>query len=235
MYSFTQYIIMSLPIRVRRRIIVLGSILVVLVGIVLATLWVLDAPAYRVATPEAALVDEQDRPIDPPGISEGRYLYGSQDSDVVIHVWTDYECPYCRKFDETLLLVERVYSEDQLGIAIHAFPLNEIHPMALRAAAFANCAGDQGQFREAHLAMFKGVMASSFDRIEGELGLKPVIMDYCVAAETQRIITRKEKMSGVISGTPSWQIMGSSNTPVWKSGYVGLVELSALVEDALTS
>src|SRR5436190_15397382 len=65
----------------------------------------------------------------------------------------DYECPYSRRaFRE----IERVESRfgDGVRFAFRHFPLTEIHPHALAAAAAAEAAALEGRFWEMHALLF---------------------------------------------------------------------------------
>jgi len=71
----------------------------------------------------------------------------------LILVYGDYECPYSR---QAFRQIERV--EDELGgdvrFAFRHFPLTEIHPHALAAAAAAEAAALQGRFWDMHELLF---------------------------------------------------------------------------------
>ncbi len=72
-------------------------------------------------------------------------------------VYSDFECPYCRRFArETLpLLQERYVKGGDLLIAFRHLPLERIHRFAFAASAAAVCAGDAGLFWEMHDLLFK--------------------------------------------------------------------------------
>ena len=65
----------------------------------------------------------------------------------------DYECPYSRR---ALREIERVESRlgDAVRFAFRHFPLTDIHPHALGAAAAAEAAHRQGRFWEMHALLF---------------------------------------------------------------------------------
>ncbi len=66
---------------------------------------------------------------------------GSPQAPVLIVGFDDLECPYCAKMHAQLFpaLLERY--KDQVRIVYRDFPLDEIHPWAMRAAVNVNCVG----------------------------------------------------------------------------------------------
>jgi protein-disulfide isomerase len=71
----------------------------------------------------------------------------------VILEYGDYECPYSRRaYREIQRLEKRL--EGQLRVAFRHFPLTEIHPHALAAAAAAEAAAIQGRFWVMHDSLF---------------------------------------------------------------------------------
>ncbi|NOZ82663.1 MAG: thioredoxin domain-containing protein, partial [Euryarchaeota archaeon] len=80
---------------------------------------------------------------------------GPEDAPVVMIEFSDYQCPYCRKFwNETLrALLERY--EGKIRYVYRDLPIEAIHPYALKAAEAANCAGEQGKYFEYHDVLFE--------------------------------------------------------------------------------
>jgi protein-disulfide isomerase len=126
----------------------------------------------------------------------------------------DYECPYSRQaFRE----IERV--EQRLGggvrFAFRHFPLVEIHPHALSAAAAAEAAALQGRFWDMHDLLFHRQRALADDDLRGygtrlELDLARFEQDRFSPDVLQRV--RRDVESGIASrevrGTPTLFIDG---------------------------
>jgi len=140
----------------------------------------------------------------------------------------DYECPYSRRaFRE----IERV--EGQLGegvrFAFRHFPLTEIHPRALAAAAAAEAASLQGQFWTMHELLFhrqKALEDDDLRRYAAELALDGdrFDRDRGGSAVLERIGRDVESgtASGEVRGTPTLFVDGV----VHRGGY----DAAALVE-----
>ncbi|MDY6781373.1 MAG: DsbA family protein [Cyanobacteriota bacterium] len=90
---------------------------------------------------------------DPPSVIGQSPTKGSSDRDLVLLIFSDFQCPYCARVDETLEKFMKQYG-DRVTLAYKHLPLAEIHPQALPAAFSAWAAGQQGKFWEFHDALF---------------------------------------------------------------------------------
>ena len=78
---------------------------------------------------------------------------GSKDAPVTIVEFSDFQCPYCRRVQPTLLTLLEKYP-GQISLVYKDLPLRQIHPEAQKAAEAARCAGEQGKFWEYHDKLF---------------------------------------------------------------------------------
>lgn len=78
---------------------------------------------------------------------------GAPAAPIVIIVFSDYQCPFCRAFDES---VGRLVRENpgRVAAVFRNYPLEGIHPFAYRAALRAECAQEQGKFAAMHELLF---------------------------------------------------------------------------------
>ena len=81
---------------------------------------------------------------------------GSQDAPVIILEFSDFQCPYCRAFAQAELprLREGVIRQNTVRFLFRNFPLEAIHPAAVRAAMRAECGRRLGKFWDVHDALF---------------------------------------------------------------------------------
>lgn len=109
-------------------------------------------------------------PTEPIDLSGGRRL-GDPGAPLVAIVFSDFQCPFCRRFAGTTFksVVNRYVSEGQVEVAFRDFPITRIHKHAAMAAKIARCAEAQGKFWPAHDAIFffaddldRGLFASAF-------------------------------------------------------------------------
>jgi protein-disulfide isomerase len=74
---------------------------------------------------------------------------GAHDAAVTIVEFSDFQCPYCRDFAETVDTVLARYGRN-VRVVFRNFPLTGIHPFARAAAIAGECAARQGRFGEFH-------------------------------------------------------------------------------------
>ncbi len=80
---------------------------------------------------------------------------GPATAPVTIIEFSDYQCPYCRRWAEQVEgQIFKTYG-DKVRLVYRDFPLTSIHPEAFAAAEAADCAGEQGKYWEYHDALFK--------------------------------------------------------------------------------
>ena len=127
----------------------------------------------------------------------------------------DYECPYSRQAFREIERVERRL-ESGVRFVFRHFPLTEIHPHALAAAAAAEAAASQYRFWDMHERFFHGQNAledEDLRRYAGDLGLNPGRFDEdrtseAVLARIRRDVERGFE-SGEVRGTPTLFVHGS--------------------------
>ena len=82
-------------------------------------------------------------------------VLGSKNAKVTMIEFSDYQCPFCRKFwTETYPQIKKEYIDTgKVKFVYRDFPLSSIHPAAEPAAEAANCVREQGGGDEAYLKM----------------------------------------------------------------------------------
>ena len=143
----------------------------------------------------------------------------------------DYECPYSRRAFREIEHVERRARATGVRFAFRHFPLTEIHPHALAAAAAAEAAALQDRFWTMHELLFHRQTALEDDDLrryaaELELDVARFDSDRTGAAVLARV--RRDVQSGMASGevrgTPTLFIDGV----VHRGGYDAATLLEAL-------
>ena len=84
-------------------------------------------------------------------------IIGDPNAPITIIEFSDFQCPFCARFHvETLPLIMNEYINDgQVKLVFRDFPIQSIHPNALPASVAAECANEQGKFKEMHDALFE--------------------------------------------------------------------------------
>jgi protein-disulfide isomerase len=113
----------------------------------------LNPPSTRAAAAATA-------PAAPPSdkvkmsVGTGWYALGRDDAPVTVVEFTDYQCPFCRRFEtDTFAQLKKDYIDTgKVRFVSRDLPL-DFHPNAPAAAMAARCAGEQHKFWEMRAAM----------------------------------------------------------------------------------
>ena len=140
----------------------------------------------------------------------------------------DYECPYSRQAFREIERVEQRLAGG-LRFAFRHFPLTEIHPHALAAAAAAEAAANQERFWEMHGRLFHGQKALE------EEDLRRYARDLALDAGTFRRGSRERSgpcahPRDVDSGLDSGEVRGTPTLFLNGSVYRGPYDAATLVE-----
>jgi protein-disulfide isomerase len=146
-------------------------------------------------------------------------ILGSPDAPVTMIEYSEYLCPYCRRFVlETLPLIEERYIDTgQVKLVFRDFPVHGQGAIAM--AMVAECAGDQGKFWEMHKVLFQRVdewsaseeLLATLQGYADELGLDQEAFTSCLEQGTPLERIQEDYNLGVqdgVSGTPSFVING---------------------------
>jgi protein-disulfide isomerase len=156
-------------------------------------------------TDRAPTVEPLDEAVD--------HMRGEPDASVILE-YGDYECPYSRQAFRAIERVEQKLS-GRVRFAFRHFPLTEIHPHALAAAAAAEAAARQDRFWEMHGLLYHRQKALEDDDLRsyaGEIGLDLARFDHDrTDAEVQARIARdvaSGEATGLVRGTPTLFVDG---------------------------
>jgi protein-disulfide isomerase len=111
----------------------------------------LNPPATRVAAAPAPSAPSDRVKM---SVGTGWYSMGREDAPVTMVEFTDYQCPFCRRFEtESFAKLKTEYIDTgKVRFVSRDLPL-EFHPNAPGAAGAARCAGEQHKFWEMRDAM----------------------------------------------------------------------------------
>lgn len=141
------------------------------------------------------------------------HVRGSTGARLILE-YGDYECPYSRLAYRAIQQVEREL-DGRIRFAFRHFPLTEIHPHALTAAAAAEAAALQGRFWEMHDLLFHRQKALEHDDLrEYAAGLGLDVDRFERDAGGDRVSARIARdvaggeASGEVLGTPTLFVDG---------------------------
>jgi protein-disulfide isomerase len=139
---------------------------------------------------------------------------GAGGARVLLVMFSDFECPFCRAFAlNTLAALDREYFQTgRVRLIFRHLPLEAIHPQALGAAVAAECARRQGKFWEMHDALI-AAERHEFDDASitgkaGTIGLDLAAFASCAASDGQTAVRRDLEEAGRfgLTGTPGFII-----------------------------
>jgi protein-disulfide isomerase len=94
-----------------------------------------------VATPEA----EEEKAITVSPVTEADFIRGNPNAPITVIEYSDYDCPFCKNFHETMKLIMDDYGvTGKVAWVYRQFPLAQLHPNAPRIAEAALCVGELG-------------------------------------------------------------------------------------------
>jgi protein-disulfide isomerase len=144
----------------------------------------------------------------------GNLIMGKKDAPVTMIEFSDYQCPFCKRFFETTLptLKAEYIETGKVRYVFRDFPLDQIHPHARKAAEAAHCAGDQGKYWEMHDLLFQNQQALQVESLKAHargLRLNATAFDACLDRAKYAAEVQKDLDDGVavgVRGTPSFFI-----------------------------
>lgn len=139
-----------------------------------------------VATPTRTIT----LPTSPLSLNSAK-LRGSSTAPVVLLLFSEFECPFCRKlFQDVLPTLEEEYvAKSRVLLAFRHFPLTSIHANALPAAVVSECAQSRGRFWDFHDRLFDSAEklgSNVIARAWADLGFSNGELDNCSQSDAAR-------------------------------------------------
>ncbi|KKR32303.1 MAG: DSBA oxidoreductase [Candidatus Falkowbacteria bacterium GW2011_GWF2_39_8] len=162
-------------------------------------------------------------------------IRGNKNAPITIVEFSDYQCPYCSKYHDTMKQVMQNYPDKVRWVYKH-FPLESMHPYAKKAAEGAECAGDQGKFWEFTddlLANQGSIKPEYLSTLAQNLGLKTDKFENCLSTgkytkKVENDMSEGKKLG--VRGTPGSFINGRNI-----AGAVPYADIEAMIEAELNN
>ena len=190
---------------------------------------------YKLKTQELGL--EPGKYLATPKINEGDATFGQADSKVKVVVFSDFQCPYCKLFFQSLRTTMKQYG-DKVFFDYKHLPLS-FHPQANDAALASECALEQGKFWE---------YADKLYASQAEWGNAQAIQKFKSYAQILRLKTAdfnkclddKKYQAKIDSSVAEGTDFGLAGTPAtfinnqFKNGVISADDLKAAIEAELS-
>jgi len=165
---------------------------------------------------------------------EGFPSIGPQDAPIVIVEFSDYQCPFCKRWHDQVYAPLMAAYPGKIRLVYRNLPLTQLHPQAMSAAEAALCAEEQNAFWQYHEKLFEYSDALADDlyaRLASELGLDAAAFETCMT---------EHKFQGEIQADMDFSIkLGIQSTPTFFVnglaiiGAQPLTEFQQLIDDEL--
>mgnify|MGYP002631448887 FL=1 len=148
-------------------------------------------------------------------------IIGNSNAPITIIEFSDFQCPFCAKFHIQTLpkIMDEYIKEGKVKLVFRDFPIQSIHSNALLASVAAECANEQGKFKEMHDKLFENQNEWSskdtdnliilFNQYSLEMGIEKEKFDSCLKNEKYIKEIQKDLDDGRtygVSGTPGFFI-----------------------------
>lgn len=189
------------------------------VGVLIGYAWGSSGASKVAAAPGAA----QQAPVQAPAATQvprrvnvstdGYPSQGPTDAPITIVEFSDFQCPYCRKFhDETYQALLDAYP-GQIRFVYRNFPLTSIHPEAFPSAVAALCAQDQASFWPYHEKLLSSADLGEAVYIQyaTDLGLDVAAFQECLSSgrhDTEIMKDSEYALSIGVGSTPTFYVNG---------------------------
>jgi len=159
-------------------------------------------------------------------------VLGKPDALLTMVEFTDYQCPFCGRFEATTFpeIKKNYIDTGKMRLIVRDLPLEGLHPYALKAAQAAHCASDQGKFWEMKDILFKNQAKLDTDSLAGyatkDLALNADTFKKCMADGNHlKEINAEAKyaQSLGITGTPTFIVGKTAGDSVEGRVIVGAV------------
>lgn len=172
-------------------------------------------------------------PVDP----ERDFILGDANAPFSLIEYSDFECPFCRRFHDTVHAFVR--DHPQVHYVYRHFPLPNHNPQALRAAIGAECMGRElgtdgfWAFNKAYFSTTRssgrGMPDRTVQALMVELGLSPEVAQQCLdSADLARYVQQIQQAGSAagVNATPTFFIRHqSSGQTIMVPGALSLPDL----------
>ena len=181
-------------------------------------------------------------------ISDADHLIGNPEAPITIVVYSDFECPFCKQFHETMKQVMETYGkpgDGRVAWVYRHFPLDAIHSKARTEAEASECAAELGgpaAFWDFADKIFEitpsnnGLDLALLPDIAEEIGLSRKDFESCLeskrhAEDVQNDLLDVQKAGG--RGTPYSVIVTKSGKTAPLSGALPFETVKEVIDQVL--
>lgn len=133
--------------------------------------------------------------------TDGAPTWGPSQAPVTLVVFSDFQCPYCSRLQDTLKEIQSRYPT-QVRFAFRDFPL-DFHAQAMPAAVAASCAHRQGRYADMQALLFRyqgALEDGDLERYAQQVGLDMAAWKTCLTDPSVRAGIDADMAAGTVAG-----------------------------------
>jgi len=176
-------------------------------------------------------------------VSNADHIFGNNKAEVKVVEFSDFECPYCRRFGETMKQVVADYNGEVAWVYRH-FPLESLHPYAKKAAEASECAAELGgnekfwQYADKFIELTTNSEATdtTFAEVAVSVGLNKTAFEKCLASGKYLEKISQQTADGTKAGCQGvpYSIVIVNGKPVSTiGGAMPIEEVKKIIDSAL--
>lgn len=212
---------------------------IVLGGIIVAVAVYVSTPRQQSSTASGSGNPALVRPVD-----ASDHILGNPAAPVMIVEYSDFDCTYCKGFNDTLhQIIANEGADGNVAWVFREFPLTEIHPDAMRNAEAAECAASAGG-NDAFWAFADDLFANQpadaarYGTFAQQIGIPGGAFASCYAdasttVDARIMADRQNAIDIGAQGTPYSLILVTGKPPVVIPGAYPYAAVQQLVDTAL--
>lgn len=193
---------------------------------------------------QASQIKPEEKVSDPPAVSAKDHIRGGKNAKAVLIEYSDFECPFCKRFHPTMQQVIKEYGE-KVAWVYRQYPLS-FHQNAQKEAEATECANELGgntKFWEYTDKIFDkttsggtGISLDQLVPIAKEIGLDGNKFKTCLDSGKYASHIKDDLNGGSqagVSGTPGTIILVQGKKPILIPGALPYDQVKQLIDEAL--
>lgn len=203
----------------------------------------------RGGVPSPSVADDEFLPTEPteptsitvrPVDEKKDHIRGNKNAKVTIVEYSDFECPYCKQFHNTMK--ELIQNNDDVRWVYRHLPLDGLHQQAREEALATECAAEQGKFWEMADVIFNttpsndGLDLTKWPEYAKTVGLNVNTFTSCLTSKKYASAVEEDEADAAAAGargTPYSVILGPNGEIVPLSGAQPLANIEKALQPFL--
>jgi protein-disulfide isomerase len=181
-----------------------------------------------------------------PEVSDGEHIRGATDPEIYLIEYSDFECPYCKRFHPTAQQALEEYG-DKMAWVYRQFPLVQLHKQAPQEAQASECVADLGGndafWKFADLIYEEtpsndGLDLDKLPDYAAQAGVDKSAFEDCLDSGKFEDKVNQQEQGGIkagVNGTPGSFIVNKKGEAWFVPGALPYENLKQMIDEALAS